>query len=95
VSVKCKVCGRSLKHPDSIAAGMGPTCRGSSNSSNSKKKRRSVNNLTGQAYAAHSPLALGSGDDLYLPISRDEWEAPDGSHVTHYDLGTRIELLRA
>jgi hypothetical protein len=27
-SVHCAICGHTLKHPDSIAAGMGPVCRG-------------------------------------------------------------------
>ena len=95
MSVKCKVCGRPIKHPDSIAAGMGPTCRGSANRSTSRKAKRarSANHSTPLAYAAHSPLA--AGENLYLPISMTEWEGPDGLLISHDLLGEQLELLRA
>lgn len=90
MTFKCKKCGRPIKHADSIAAGMGPICRGSSNSSRRPRGPR-ARRPNGQAYAAHSPLAVGL--DLYLPLGPDEWEAPDGSRISHEDLGHYLELL--
>lgn len=71
---KCKVCGRPLRDPVSVAIGAGPTCRGQ----RGRASRRSVARANRRARREHydAGVCFTVGELEFVPVSTG-WQVGD------------------